>query len=238
MPEEERPSLEIDHGHPDVAGGWLRAAVFGAMDGLVTNTALIAGAGASGLGPHAVALTGIAGLVAGAFSMALGEYTSVTTQNEQLDAEIRVEEAALRRLPEAEEQELAGFFIKSGMSRATALRAAGEIHRDEVRALRAHIVQELGVDPDERPSPLVAAGASFAMFSLGALVPLLPFLIGFGSLAAGLLFGFAGFSVAGAVSAKLTGRPVWLGMLRQLALGAVAVGATYLVGLCVGHAVA
>ncbi|MGL6234735.1 MAG: VIT1/CCC1 transporter family protein [Segniliparus sp.] len=228
----------IDHQHPDVAGGWLRPAVFGAMDGLVTNTALIAGAGGSGLAPHAVALTGVAGLVAGAFSMALGEYTSVTAQNEQLEAQVRVEEESLARVPDAEQRELAGLLTKYGMSEETAAQASREIHRDNAVALRAHVIQEIGLDPDDQPSPLVAAGLSFLMFALGALVPLLPYIFGFGSLAYGLAFGFVGFAVAGAFSARLTAQSIRLGALRQLGLGMAAVAATYSVGLLVGHSVA
>ena len=227
-----------DHTHPDVSGGWLRAAVFGAMDGLVTNTALIAGAGGSGLSPHAVALTGAAGLVAGAFSMALGEYTSVTTQNEQLQAQVKVEAAALARLPHEEERELANLLVGHGVSPETAAQASKEIHQDGRRALRAHVIQELGLDPDDQPSPLVAAGMSFLMFTLGALIPLLPYIFGFDSLVFGLACGFVGFAAAGAGAARLTGRQPQFGAARQLALGAAAVGATYLIGAAVGHAVA
>src|ERR1700712_1474217 len=138
---------QIDHRHADVTGGWLRAATFGAMDGLVSNTALIAGVAASA-SANAVVLSGVAGLLAGAFSMALGEYTSVTTANEQIESEVRVE--------------------RVGMTRATATAATDEIHQDETRALNFHLVQELGVDPSEKPSPWVAAGSSFVMFAMGA----------------------------------------------------------------------
>ncbi|EFV11743.1 VIT1/CCC1 transporter family protein [Segniliparus rugosus] len=242
MAENEAPGSghphDYDHAHPDVSGGWLRAAAFGAMDGLVTNTALIAGVGGSGLSPHTVALTGAAGLIAGAFSMALGEYTSVTAQNEQLQAQVRVEEEALARLPEAEERELANMLVGYGMRPETAARASREIHQDGAQTLRAHVVHELGLDPDDQPSPLVAAGLSFVMFALGALIPLLPYLLGIDSLLIGLICGFVGFVGAGAASARLTGRPMAFGAARQLGLGAAAVGATYLIGMAVGHVVA
>jgi VIT1/CCC1 family predicted Fe2+/Mn2+ transporter len=227
---------EIDHRHADVTGGWLRAATFGAMDGLVSNTALIAGVAASG-SPQTVVLSGVAGLLAGAFSMALGEYTSVTTANEQIESEVRVERRAFRRHPEAERAELVETLQKMGMTKETATAATEEIHRDETRALNFHLVQELGVDPDERPSPWIAAAASFAMFALGAIVPLLPYLLGFSLLWLGLVCGGVGLLVAGGVAAYFTRKPVWQGSLRQLVFGAIAIGATYVVGTLIGAAV-
>src|SRR6476620_11874287 len=110
---------QIDHRHADVSGGWLRAATFGAMDGLVSNTALIAGVAASA-SAHAVLLAGVAGLLAGAFSMALGEYTSVTTANEQIDSEVTVERRAIRANPTGEKAELVQMLMKMGMSKPTA----------------------------------------------------------------------------------------------------------------------
>lgn len=227
---------EIDHRHADVSGGWLRAATFGAMDGLVSNTALIAGVAATA-SPHTVLVSGVAGLLAGAFSMALGEYTSITTANEQLDAEVRVEQRAFRKHPRAERAELRAMLVDMGMTPETAGRATEEIHRDENRALNFHLVQELGVDPRERPSPYVAAAASFLMFALGAVIPLLPYLLGLGSLWAGLACGGVGLLLAGGVAAGVTRKGVVLGSVRQLAFGAVAIGATYAVGHLIGAAV-
>lgn len=221
------------HRHSDVSGGWLRAATFGAMDGLVSNTALIAGVAAS-MGAHMVVLTGVAGLLAGAFSMALGEYTSVTTANEQIDAEVRLERRALRKDLEAEKTELVWMLVEMGMSAGTAAQASEEIHRDEERALNVHVAQELGVDPREKPSPQLAAGSSFIMFAIGAIVPLLPYLLGVESLWAGLGCGGAGLLIAGGVAARFTRKPVWWAALRQLAFGAVAIAATYAVGMVVG----
>src|ERR1700716_2491513 len=140
-----------DHRHSDVSGGWLRAATFGAMDGLVSNTALIAGVAASA-SAQAVVLSGVAGLLAGAFSMALGEYTSVTTANEQIESEVRVERRSFRRYPEEERAELVMTLMAMGRTQDTATKATDEIHRDENRALNFHLVQELGVDPSEKPS--------------------------------------------------------------------------------------
>src|SRR5688572_5600192 len=111
-----------DHRHSDVSGGWLRAATFGAMDGLVSNTALIAGVAASA-SAHTVILSGVAGLLAGAFSMALGEYTSVTTANEQIESEVRVERRSFRKHPQAERAELVAMLVDMGMTRETATKA-------------------------------------------------------------------------------------------------------------------
>ena len=227
---------QFDHKHGDVTGGWLRAASFGAMDGLVSNTALIAGV-AAGADTHAVVVSGIAGLLAGAFSMALGEYTSVTTANEQIDSEVHVERRALRAYPDEEEEELVSMLVNLGMSEQTARTATEEIHRDEDRALNVHIVQELGIDPEEKPSPWVAAGSSFAMFAVGAIIPLIPYLLGFDSLAAGMVCGAAGLVIAGAVGARFTRRPIWWASGRQLLFGAVAIAATYIVGHLIGSTV-
>jgi VIT1/CCC1 family predicted Fe2+/Mn2+ transporter len=222
-----------DHRHSDVSGGWLRAATFGAMDGLVSNTALIAGVAASA-SAHTVILSGVAGLLAGAFSMALGEYTSVTTSNEQIESEVRVERRSFRKHPQAERAELVAMLVDMGMTRETATTATDEIHRDENRALNFHLVQELGVDPREKPSARVAAGSSFIMFAIGAIIPLIPYLLGFESLWAGLACGGAGLLIAGAVAARFTRKPPWWAALRQLAFGTVAIAATYLVGTLVG----
>jgi vacuolar iron transporter family protein len=227
---------QIDHQHSNVSGGWLRAATFGAMDGLVSNTALIAGVAASA-SAHTVVLSGVAGLLAGAFSMGLGEYTSVTTANEQVEAEVRVERRAFRKHPQAERAELVGMLMAMGMTKDTATRATDEIHRDETQALNFHLVQELGVDPREKPSPWVAAGSSFLMFSIGAIIPLIPYLLGFGSLWLGLACGGVGLLLAGGVAASFTRKGIVVGSLRQLAFGAIAIAATYVVGTLIGTTV-
>ncbi|CPW49553.1 VIT1/CCC1 transporter family protein [Mycobacteroides abscessus] len=228
---------EFDHTHPDVSGGWLRAATFGAMDGLVTNTALVAGVGASGLDAHAIVLTGAASLVAGAFSMALGEFTSVSTSNSQIEHEASVERRAIQLHPDAEKQELISMLGDIGLSPQTAAAAADEIHRDENTAVTIHLTRELGINPNETPSPWVAALSSFVTFSVGAVVPLIPFLLGFASLLAGLICGGVGLLIAGWVAGSFTSRPRWLSALRQLAFGVIAIGATYLIGHLIGVAV-
>ena len=227
---------DFDHEHADVTGGWLRAATFGAMDGLVSNTALIAGV-AAGAGAHAVVLAGVAGLLAGAFSMALGEYTSVTTANEQIDSEVRVEKRSFKLNPDAERSELVTTFQQMGLSPETARQATLELHRDEKRALNFHLVAELGVDPSEKPSPKVAAASSFVMFAIGAIIPLIPYLLGFESLPAGLIAGGVGLLIAGGLAAYFTKQSFLRGALRQLVLGMIAIGATYLVGDLIGSVV-
>jgi VIT1/CCC1 family predicted Fe2+/Mn2+ transporter len=204
------------------------------MDGLVTNIALIAGVGGSGAGAHLIVLTGMAGLVAGAFSMALGEYASVETQNDQVRAEVKVERDELRRHPAAEQAELVSSYVQMGLTRETAKRVAAEVHANPSLAVRVHINQELGVNPDDQPSPWVAAGSSFLCFAIGALVPLIPYLLGFTSLLTGLAAGAAGLFVAGGLSSRFTTRSWWLGGLRQVGFGAIAAVATYLVGSLIG----
>lgn len=226
------PTYDVGHTHPDISGGWLRAATFGAMDGLVSNTGLIAGV-AAGEGAHAVTVAGVAGLLAGAFSMALGEYTSVTTANEQIESEVRVERRALRTRPQAERAELIGMLVDIGLTEKTAQLATDEIHRDENRAVNVHLVRETGVNPAEKPSAWLAASSSFVMFAVGALIPLIPYLLGYGSLATGVACGAAGLLIAGGLTARFTRKPVWWAASRQLLFGAVAVAATYLLGLLV-----
>ncbi|WP_308128005.1 VIT1/CCC1 transporter family protein [Modestobacter italicus] len=226
-----------EHSHADVSGGWLRAAVFGAMDGLVTNTALVAGVGAGGAAAHTVVLSGMASLVAGAISMALGEYTSVTTQNEQLALEVAKERGELLRNPEGERRELVALLRRGGVDDDLAEQVSVQLSRDPETALRLHVVAEMGLSPEDTPSPKVAAVSSFVTFSIGAVVPLLPFLLGFSTLWIALVCGGAGLAAAGALSSRFTPRSWWWSAGRQLLFGAVAAGATYLIGTAIGVSV-
>lgn len=226
---------DYDHSHSSSSGsGWLRASVFGAMDGLVSNIGLIAGIAAAGAAPGIVAITGISGLIAGAVSMALGEYTSVRTQNEQLDVEVQVERDALHRNPEGEEAELTALFESLGMHSDTAEAAASQVHANTDQALKVHLAHELGLRPDEQPSPYVAATSSFVAFSVGAVIPVLPYLLGFGGLWWALGFGALGLLAAGFTAAKFTDRNPLSGAGRQLLFGAIAVAATYAIGSLLG----
>jgi VIT1/CCC1 family predicted Fe2+/Mn2+ transporter len=227
-------TAEVGHTHSDVSGGWLRAAVFGAMDGLVTNIALVAGVGGAGVSAHVIVLSGMASLVAGAFSMALGEYTSVGTQNAAVHAEAAVERAELERNPAAEQAELVQMYREMGLSEKTAHQVAEEIHANPDLAIRVHLTQELGIDPEEQPSPTVAAGSSFFSFAVGAVVPLLPFFAGVHSLLVGLGVGAAGLFLAGVIVARFTHRLWWWSGLRQLLFGAIAASASFGVGALIG----
>jgi len=226
----------IEHTHADVSGGWLRAATFGAMDGLVTNIALIAGVGGGGVSAHTIVLTGTAGLVAGAISMGLGEYTSVQTQNEQISAELAKELKELHANPEGEADELVEAWTARGLPTELARQVADALKTNPEQALRVHAQEELGVVPDELPSPWTAAGSSFVCFSLGALIPLLTFLFGVDNLWLAMGVGGIGLFVAGAIVARFTGRSWWISGLRQLVLGALAAFATYLIGMAIGVA--
>lgn len=221
------------HTHADVSGGWLRAAVFGAMDGLVTNTALVAGLGAA-VPSATVVLGGVAGLVAGAVSMALGEYTSVSTQNEQLDLEIGKERRELRVNPRGERAEMIALWRSRGLDGALAEQVAAQLARDPNQELREHALAELGLDPEDKPSPWTAGWSSFVCFAVGALFPLLPYLLGYGEVWAAVAVGGLGLFGAGVLSSRFTARPWWYGGLRQLLMGLLAAGLTYLIGSWIG----
>lgn len=225
------------HEHRDVSGGWLRPAVFGAMDGLVTNVSLIAGVGGGGGAQHTIVLTGLAGLAAGAFSMATGEYVSVSSQNELVEAEVRKERHELEVHPESEREELAAMLRHRGIDAELADQVSRQISTNPEEALGMHVREELGVDHHELPSPLTAAGASLATFAVGALIPLLPYLLGYDSLWAALGLAAVAAFVGGGLVARLTDRPFLRGALRQLVLGAFAAGITYLIGYAVGSTV-
>ncbi len=228
------PAAHNEHHHADVSGGWLRAATFGAMDGLVTNIALIAGVGGGGADRQTLVLTGVAGLVAGAISMGIGEYTSVRTQNEQIGAELAKELHELRHNPDAEADELVEMWVGRGLPVALARQVADVIKLDPEQALRVHAQEELGVVPDELAGPWTAALSSFVCFSVGAAVPLLPYLLGFTNLWLALAVGGIGLFAAGVLVARFTRRAWWRSGLRQLLLGAAAAGATYLIGSLIG----
>jgi len=220
--------------HRDVNGGWLRPAVFGAMDGLVTNSSLIAGIGGGGAGHAAIVLTGVAGLIAGAFSMATGEYISVKSQNELTQAEVELERKQHARDPEGKRARLAEVYMEKGVSPNLAEAVVRQISADQDRAVAAHVREELGIDPDDLPSPRTAAIASFASFTVGALIPLAPFLAGYPVLNVALALAGASAFAGGAAVANLTGRPPLLGGLRQFTAAFLATGMAYLIGHLIG----
>ena len=228
---------EISHEHADVTGGWLRPAVFGAMDGLVSNLALIAGVagGTQGAaGSSAVVLAGLAGLAAGAFSMAAGEYTSVASQTEAAQREIDKERREILANPVAETSELAAMYVEKGLDPVLAAEVARQIHSDVDNAVSVHAREELGVDPHDLASPMLAAVSSFLSFAVGAVIPLLPYLLGANSLLPGLVLTLVALFVCGAVVTQVTSRSWWYGGARQMLLGAAAAALTYLFGSLVG----
>jgi vacuolar iron transporter family protein len=225
------------HQHRDVSGGWLRPAVFGAMDGLVTNVSLIAGVGGGGAAHSTLVLTGLAGLAAGASSMATGEYVSVSSQNELVAAEVNKERTELENHPDAERRELAALFRQRGVDADLADRVARQLSAHPEQALGMHVREELGVDHNDLPSPVTAAAASLATFAGGALIPLMPYLLGFSSLVAALSLAAVAAFIGGGLVSRITERPFLHGALRQLLLGGFAAGLTYGIGTLVGHVV-
>jgi vacuolar iron transporter family protein len=225
---------EVHHQHRDVNGGWLRPAVFGAMDGLVSNFALIAGVAGGTANTKIIALAGVAGLAAGAFSMAGGEYVSVASQSELAQAEIDVERREIERHPEAEEAELAQLYVQRGVDPKTAAEVARQISRNPEHALAVHTLAELGVDPQDLPSPVLAAVSSFVSFSLGAVVPLVPYLLGVRGLWISAIVSMVALFAAGAVVSRVTARSWWYSGLRQLLTGALAAALTWGLGTLIG----
>ncbi len=224
------------HHHRDVQGGAARAAVFGISDGLLTNVSLILGVAGANPSPGVVRLAGLAGLVAGAFSMAAGEYVSMSAQSELIEGEIAAERKELRRNPRAEERELVALYMQRGVDRPTAERVAQALMRDPEVALEVHAREELGVNPAQTGSPPAAAGSSFVSFSIGALLPLLPWFFGSGNGAviASVIIGALAALGIGIAVARFTGRSMVRTAARQVLIAAVAAAVTYAVGHAVG----
>ncbi len=220
------------HRHRSVGTGGARAAVFGASDGLVSNVALILGVAAADPAPVMVRLAGVAGLVAGAVSMAAGEYISMRSQTELYERELHIERIAQRDHPELERFELAKIYQSRGMEPELAMEMAEAMMRDPEVALEVHAREELGIDPDDLGSPTAAAVWSFFAFSLGATVPLVPWFIGSGggAVVASVLLTAVGALVLGALVGSLSGRHPLYTALRQLALTSVAAAITYGIG--------
>ncbi len=234
----ERARAEHDD-HPDhraLAGGTPRAAVFGLSDGLVTNVSLIIGFASSGVGSSVVRLAGIASAVAGAVSMAAGEWVSVKAQNELVQREMALELRELKRNARAETSELAGIYRSHGMSPEQAAAAATEVMRDPERAVMVHAREEFGLDPAHLPQPVAVAVVSLISFLVGAMLPVIPWLSGSGdsARAASIIIGVVAAAMAGFAIAKQSERPAWLGVVRQVAILIGAVAVTYAIGSLVG----
>jgi vacuolar iron transporter family protein len=226
----EMPNPEIHHQHRDVSGGWLRPTVFGMMDGLVSNFALIAGVAGASAGTSDVALAGLAGLVGGAFSMAAGEYISVQSQNESTVAELEIERHELTHNADAELAELAEMYVSRGVDRDLAEKVAQQLSRDPDQALVIHAQEELGVDPTQLPSPRTAAGSSFLSFCVGALIPLLPYAFGADTVWISAILSVLALFGAGVAASRFTSRNWPYSGGRQLIFGILAAAVTYGVG--------
>ena len=229
-------SHDLEPHHRDVRSGGARAAVFGVSDGLVTNVSLILGVAGAHPGGGIVLLTGLAGLVAGAFSMASGEYVSMQAQRELLERELEVERRALHQSPTAERRELAVIYERRGLDPESARELATKMMRDPETALETHAREELGIDPNALGSPVLAAASSFVTFALGAVLPLVPWFVGDGNgaILASVAIGAVAAIAVGVVLGVLTGRSPVRGALRQLAAAAVAAAVTYGIGRAVG----
>jgi vacuolar iron transporter family protein len=231
------PGSGMERRHRGLAsGGNLRAAVFGVNDGLVSNASLILGVAGANADPALIVLSGVAGLLAGAFSMASGEYVSVRSQREMYEYQIALERDELNEYPQEEAQELALIYEARGIEREEAKRLADSMIADPERGLDTLAREELGLNPDELGSPWGAAIFSFLSFACGALIPLLPYLFMRGShvlISAIVLTALALFAI-GATLSLFTGRAAWRGGLRMLAIGAGAGAATFAIGRTLG----
>ena len=226
--------------HKAVGGNALRAAVLGANDGLVSNTSLVMGVAGAAFSAPAVLLSGLAGLLAGAISMALGEWLSVQSSRELHQAQIETEREEILAMPEAEAEELALIYQAKGMAPEEAERAAREVMSDPDVFLETKVREELGIDPEELGgSAWEAAIASFFLFAIGAIIPVVPFffLTGGAAVFTSLALAAVGLFLLGAATALVTGTGVPKTGARSLLLGLAAAGITYLIGSLLGVAV-
>ena len=216
--------------------GGYRAAVFGVSDGLVSNVALILGVAGASSGQELVRIAGLAGLIAGAVSMAAGEYISMQAQRELLERELEMERREHVRNPEHEVEELAEIYESRGVDHDMAVEMATNIMEDPEKALEVHAREEMGIDPNELGNPMFAAASSFIAFAIGAVLPLLPWFFagGNGAIVGSILLGVVGAVLVGGALALATSRSILRGSLRQLAIAAAAAAVTFGIGSAVG----
>ena len=217
-------------------GNALRAAVLGANDGLVSNLALVAGFAGADPGQGAILLAGLAGLLAGSSSMALGEWISVTSSREAAEGQLRVEAEELALDPESERDELALIYQAKGLPRETAEELADHLISDPDTALGVLAREELGIVPEDLGSPWAAAIASFVLFAIGAIIPVFPFFFGHGTavVVIAAVASALGLFVLGAAITLLTGRHPLFGGGRQVVLGMAAAVVTFVIGGVIG----
>ncbi|MBA3822678.1 MAG: VIT1/CCC1 transporter family protein [Ktedonobacterales bacterium] len=228
---------QLEGRHRGTGGNALRAAVLGASDGLTSNMSLVMGIAGANPAGHVVLLTGLAGLLAGGCSMAIGEWLSVQSARELAARQIAVERAELEQSPADEQEELAMIYQAKGLDAATAQRLAAQLIAQPDQALDTLAREELGLDPKELGgSALVAAGTSFLLFTLGALVPVIPFIFGTGPviIALSMLASVIGLVAIGASISVTTGTPLWQTCTRQVGLGLAAAAVTFGLGRLIG----
>jgi VIT1/CCC1 family predicted Fe2+/Mn2+ transporter len=225
--------------HDTPGASIVRPVVFGASDGLVSNLALIMGVGAASSDSHTVLIAGVAGLLAGAFSMAVGEYISVRSQREVLDYQVRLERTQLKEDPAAEAAILRDIYRSRGLSSAEADLIVQGVMADHDTAVETFVREEIGLSEQTMGSPAAAGGSSFLAFSLGAIVPVIPYLLVTGTAAfwASLVVSLAALFAVGAAVSTLTHRPPLLVGARQTGLGLAAAVATYGIGSFLGASV-
>jgi VIT1/CCC1 family predicted Fe2+/Mn2+ transporter len=228
-----------DAPHETRASGILRPIVFGANDGLVSNLALVMGVAGADPAPGIIVLAGVAGLIAGAFSMGVGEYISVQSQRELLDYQIAFQRKQLRDAPEQERRILTDLYLERGFSPEEATRFVDLVFEEPEHAVRLLVFEEVGLDVRSIGSPLAAAAGSFLAFTAGAFIPVLPYLLGASgpAFAASLILSVAALALLGVGIAALTRRPVWFGAGRQMLLGGIAAAVTFAVGRAIGVSV-
>jgi VIT1/CCC1 family predicted Fe2+/Mn2+ transporter len=226
--------------HRALGGNALRAAVLGANDGLVSNLSLVMGVAGANLAPHAILVTGLAGLLAGAASMAMGEWLSVNTAREAYQGQIATEAAELEQVPDEEKEELALIYQAKGLGAEEASALAERLIANKATALDTLVREELGIDPQSLGgSAWTAAATSFVLFALGAIVPVAPYFVAGGIVAAvaSLLASGAALALIGAAGALITGRGIAFSALRQLLIGYAAAGLTWAIGKAIGGAI-
>ena len=232
-------TVAFEHHHRDIQGGAARAAVFGISDGLTSNVSLILGVAGASPTSGFVRLAGLAGLIAGSFSMAAGEYLSMRAQTELFEAELDLERHEIRRRPESERRELAAIYRSRGVDQHTADQLATEMMRDPELALETHAREELGINPASLGSPVKAAVSSFLSFAVGALVPLFPWFFGRGDGAVytSVVLGAVAAVAVGAGLSRFTRRSALRSAVRQLLIVGAAAALTYGVGRALGTSV-
>ena len=237
------PGTIQDHALPDSTAAHetsvnavLRPIVFGANDGLVSNLALVMGVAGANPDPSVIVLAGVAGLLAGAFSMGVGEYISVRSQRELLDYQIAFQRKQLREVPEQERQILQRAYLARGFSEEQATMFVDAVFIDDEHAIRQLIFEEVGLDERSIGSPLNAAGGSFLAFVAGAFIPLVPYLLASGppAFTASLVLSLIALALLGVGISRLTRRPPLFSAIRQVALGGIAAAVTFAVGTIIG----